>query len=166
MRSEVRGDALARLRRLDDLVDEARRGGDDDGQVLGLVGRRERGGVAAGQRARGGAVISIACVAPMTPILALGQAKVRSCPRSRQFMTMCAPPYACLRVTVTRGTVETANARSRLAPRRSTASRSWRTPGRKPGVSASTTSGSPKRLAKSTNHVPLSAASASSVPPR
>src|SRR3954462_3861915 len=65
-------------------------------------------------------MISTACDGPMTPILALGQARVRSAPRSREFMTMCAPPYAWRRVTVTRGVVATLNARSSEAPWRMT----------------------------------------------
>ena len=59
---------------------------------------------------------------------------------------MNAPPKALRTITVTLGTVASANACTSLAPWRMTPSRSWREPGRKPGVSTSTSSGSPKAL--------------------
>ena len=70
---------------------------------------------------------------------------------------MCAPPYACRSVTVTRGTVARPKARSSDAPWRRTPACSCAAPGRKPGVSARTTSGMPKRSQRSTNHAPFSA---------
>ena len=79
---------------------------------------------------------------------------------------MWAPPYAWRSVTVTRGVVARAKARRSAAPWRMTPARSWPVPGRKPGVSTSTTSGTPKRSHSSTNHAPFCEASASSVPPR
>ena len=66
----------------------------------------------------------------MTATSAPGQAKTRVAPSAREFIAMYAPPYA-LRVTnVTRATVDSAKACSSLAPRRTTPSHSWPTPGR------------------------------------
>src|SRR4051812_5897371 len=45
-------------------------------------------------------MISTAWDGPMTPILASGHARGRSAPRSREVMTICAPPYAWRRVTI------------------------------------------------------------------
>ena len=65
-----------------------------------------------------------------------------------------------------RGVVATLKARSSDAPWRMTPACSCDTPGRKPGVSTSTTSGRPKRSQRSTNHAPFCEDSASRQPPR
>ena len=79
---------------------------------------------------------------------------------------MNAPPNALRTITVTLGTLASANACTSLAPWRITPSRSWRDPGMKPGVSTSTSSGSPNELHLRTNRAAFCAALASSTPPR
>ena len=79
---------------------------------------------------------------------------------------MYAPPNALRRTTVTRGTVACAKARTSWAPWRMTPAASWRTPGRNPGVSTSTTNGMRKSSQVRTNRAPFSDACTSSTPPR
>ena len=79
---------------------------------------------------------------------------------------MKAPPKALRRITVTLGTVASANACTSFEPWRITPSFSWREPGRKPGVSTSTIRGRPKALQLRTNRAAFCEASASSTPPR
>ena len=71
---------------------------------------------------------------------------------------MNAPPNALRTITVTRGTVASAKACTSLAPWRITPPCSWRVPGRNPGVSTSTTIGSPKRLHERTKRAAFIAA--------
>src|SRR3954454_1639310 len=82
---------------------------------------------------------------PTTPISASGQAKTRSAPSPLAFMWMSPPPYALPSTTVTFGTLAAAKAWSNPAPKRMPPCPSCRVPGRKPGVSQSTTSGIPNR---------------------
>ena len=89
---EREGHALARLGRRDHLVDEARAR-----RLRGPAGARPRRRRPARAASAPAAISrrctsSTACRGPMTPIRASGQASVRSAPRSREFMTMCAPP--------------------------------------------------------------------------
>ena len=48
--------------------------------------------------------------APMTAISAVGQARLKSAPRCFEHITSYAPPYALRRITVSFGTVASANA--------------------------------------------------------
>ena len=66
----------------------------------------------------------------MTATSAPSQANTLVAPSARAFMAMYAPPYALRVTTVTRGTTHSAKACSSLAPRRTTPSHSWPTPGR------------------------------------
>ena len=78
---------------------------------------------------------------PMTAVSACGQAKLKSAPRCFEFMTTYAPPYALRVMTVSFGTVASANAYRSLAPRRMMPPHSWVVPGRKPGTSQKHSSG-------------------------
>ena len=79
---------------------------------------------------------------------------------------MNAPPNALRSTSVTFGTWASANACTSFAPWRITPPCSWRVPGMKPGVSTSTTSGSPKALQVRTKRAALEPESASRTPPR
>ena len=101
----------------------------------------------------------------MTAISALGQANTLVAPSDREFIAMYAPPYALRVTTVTRGTCASANAWSSFAPRRTTPPSSWSMPGRYPGMSTSTTSGTPNASHIRTNRAAFSADSRSRQPP-
>ena len=106
-----------------------------------------------------------AAPAPITAISADGHANTVVAPSDREFIAMYAPPYV-LRVTrVTRGTTASAKACSNLAPRRTTPSHSWPRPGRYPGTSTITISGTPSASHMRTNRAAFSAEAASRQPP-
>src|ERR1039458_8077645 len=78
---------------------------------------------------------------------------------------MNAPPNALRRITVTLGTVASTKACTSFAPWRITPSFSWRVPGRKPGVSTSTSSGRAKALHVRTKRAAFWEAATSGTPP-
>lgn len=104
--------------------------------------------------------------APMTAISAVGYARLTSAPMLFEFMTMYAPPYAFLVMSVTFGTVASANAYTIFAPCRMMPLCSCRTPGRNPGTSSMATSGMLKQSQNRMNRAALSLASMSSAPAR
>ena len=81
-------------------------------------------------------------------------------------ITQYAPPYALRVMTVTFGTVASANANSSFAPCRMMPPYSCPVPGRKPGTSSNVTSGMLNASQKRTKRAPFTDASMSSVPAR
>ena len=100
-------------------------------------------------------MISTAACGLMIPISACGQQNEASAPRSFEFIVMNAPPKALRRITVTRGELAAANARSSSAPWLITPAASCRLPGMNPGVSTSTSMGMPKASQVRTNFLPF-----------
>ena len=76
-------------------------------------------------------------------------------------MTQYAPPYALRVMTVTFGTVASANANSSFAPCLMIPPYSWTVPGRKPGTSSNVTSGMLNASQNRTNRAPFTDASMS-----
>ena len=79
-------------------------------------------------------------------------------------ITQYAPPYALRVITVTFGTVASANAYSSFAPCRMMPPYSCTVPGRNPGTSSKVTSGMLNASQKRTKRAPFTDASMSSVP--
>ena len=79
-------------------------------------------------------------------------------------ITQYAPPYALRVITVTFGTVASANANSSFAPWRMMPPYSCTVPGRKPGTSSNVTSGMLNASQKRTKRAAFTDASMSSVP--
>src|SRR6266480_4960901 len=102
--------------------------------------------------------------APITAISAVGYAKFMSARICLEFITQYAPPYAFRVMTVTFGTVASANANSSFAPCLMMPPYSWTVPGRKPGTSSKVTSGMLNASQNRTNRAPFTEASISSVP--
>ena len=103
---------------------------------------------------------------PITAISAVGHAKFASVRMCLLAMTQYAPPYAFRVITVTFGTVASANAYSSFAPLRMMPPHSCTVPGRNPGTSSKVTSGMLKASQNLTKRAPFTDASMSRQPAR
>ena len=103
---------------------------------------------------------------PITAISAVGHAKLTSVRMCLLDITQYAPPYALRVITVSFGTVASANAYSSFAPCRMMPPNSCWVPGRNPGTSSKVTSGMLNASQNRTNRAPFTEASMSSTPAR